>query len=452
MSMHLGSQAKPEVVAFLQEWGITSLQRRLAWVTNVAQLMEIEPDDLCLEDVSKATKDKFFQAVKSRKAKEKLHKKNESEDSNRERTYTNQATIDAHARRATNGGTIGMAGHRPYANQRSIDAQVQGKSAACPVSDTDYENDAAALVECVKSTMKKGDMHLDAMKSLMMDDGSDGEDDQVYENEEVISLHKHHEEHRKKTGTITSMDPESAAAMASTNGYENQEAIELQDIDAHHSWMHGPITRGEAESRLRRNGKAGAFLVRMKGASGRVFAFSILTDATKNPAGVRHNLIAFEQNDKILIDGRALQRSCKSLRRAIRILCALHTKSLPPGSKTQGILDDLLLTLRSSKHVWRREECTRAQAETLLAKELPGAFILRNASQGNELCISIRLNGNKMFNGLISKQPMGYKIGKSLISVAELEDIVRAIMVDPQILKSLDPQLESVKLRLPDGF
>lgn len=47
------------------------------------------------------------------------------------------------------------------------------------------------------------------------------------------------------------------------------------------------------------------------------------------------------------------------------------------------------------------------QAELLLAKELPGAFIVRNASQGNELCISIRLQGNKMFNGLISKQPMG---------------------------------------------
>jgi hypothetical protein len=60
-----------------------------------------------------------------------------------------------------------------------------------------------------------------------------------------------------------------------------QEAIELHMIEALQPWMHGSVDRGETERRLQYAGKTGAFLVRMKGPTGRVFVFSILSDSAK---------------------------------------------------------------------------------------------------------------------------------------------------------------------------
>lgn len=60
-----------------------------------------------------------------------------------------------------------------------------------------------------------------------------------------------------------------------------QDAIELHMIEALQPWMHGSVDRAETERRLTYAGKTGAFLVRMKGATGRVFVFSILSDAAK---------------------------------------------------------------------------------------------------------------------------------------------------------------------------
>ena len=49
-----------------------------------------------------------------------------------------------------------------------------------------------------------------------------------------------------------------------------QEAIELHEIEALQPWMHGSLDRAEAERRLKHTRTDGAFLVRMKGKSGRM--------------------------------------------------------------------------------------------------------------------------------------------------------------------------------------
>jgi hypothetical protein len=213
--------------------------------------------------------------------------------------------------------------------------------------------------------------------------------------------------------------------------YENQEAIELHTIDAHQTWMHGPLDRQTSEARLKTGGqdrKSGTFLVRMKGGTGRLFAFSILLDAARGT--IKHNLIQFRDDGTVLIDNKSLTNPCSSLRSVVRVLKNVHKPRLNPrGTEPIGLTDFLLDELQKNEARWKRLTCSRLEAEHLLSTQQPGVFFIREASKGG-LCFSVRLTGNKMYNGAIKPTTAGYQVGKTLLHAPTLPELARAMMVD----------------------
>eukprot|EP00037_Helgoeca_nana_P007811 m.70641 g.70641 ORF g.70641 m.70641 type:complete len:331 (-) comp18534_c0_seq1:179-1171(-) len=310
----------------------------------------------------------------------------------------------------------------------------------------DYENSAAITVHGASSAEVHKTSLMQLQQLMLESDGEDGED---YVNQEAFQLHEGGSGGSRPPSTVEKppLSPTHAAEAVDapedapdSPQYVNQEAIELHMIEALQPWMHGSVDRGETERRLQYAGKTGAFLVRMKGPTGRVFVFSILSDSAKG--NVTHNLIEFADPvaGSVMVDNHKLPRPCKSLKSVVKIICHAHNKRLSAeGSKVQllGVRDRLLELLESTETEWHLASCTRNEAEFKLAKEMPGTFLIRNASDGGE-CISIRLPQNKMLNVKVDKDAVnGYKVGKCQLPplVHTIPELARAIIVDVTIIK-----------------
>lgn len=227
--------------------------------------------------------------------------------------------------------------------------------------------------------------------------------------------------------------------------YENQEAIELHTIDAHQTWMHGPLDRATSEARLlgARNA-SGTFLVRMKGSTGRLFAFSIVLDISRKI--VKHNLIQFRNDNTVLIDNKVLSRPCASLKSAVEVLKKVHEPRVVPAGPCVGLTDYLLHELQENEKRWKRLSCSRTQAEHLLSAQLPGVFYIRSRSKGG-LCFSVRVHGNRMYNGQIIQTLEGYQVGKTTLCAPTLPELARAMMVDHSAVRKCGVE---VRLQLSD--
>jgi len=375
-----------------------ALEAKFVWAPDLAALYVIDETDISLQDVPSALKSKFLTAI-------------------REEQYAAQ-------KRPPRSSVANIMTTNPnyFRSPHSKSEGNEGNGNGCDHHADDYVNtqtlDQAALD-------RKKDEAQYMTPSSIANKAIDEDDD--YVNEEAIRLFSKLELGSNKNGKSAEEERDM------DDPYMNAEAIELHTIDAHQIWMHGPLSRDEAVGRLKLANKSGTFLVRMKGGSGRLFAFSILMNASKGL--VKHNLIQFFPNGTVTIDDKQMSKPCVSLKQVANVLCKLHEPNLlPKNAKAIGQVDYLIDTLQQTTQRWLRLKCTRAQAEHMLAKEEPGVFYIREASKGG-LCFSVRLMGNKMFNGAITQTNFGFEVGKSNLFAQTLPELARAMMVDHSAMR-----------------
>lgn len=368
VSGSFATQAVPEVRSFLRANGLLELESRFDWAPDAHTLYSIGSEDPTLSGVSQDLRSRFLAAV-------------------------------ARATGAAAAATPGTHGADDYENREAmrLAAVTRGTGAAAAANAPgthaadDYENQEAIRLATAMSGMGPGGS-MGATAELEATQTAQDEDEVMHQ-------------------------------------YQNQETIELHTIDAHQTWMHGNLDRQTSEARLRTGqNQSGRFLVRMKGATGRLFAFSILLDAAKGT--IKHSLIQFRDDGTVLIDNKPLSRPCNSLKSVVRVLIGLNRSKLrPSGAEPTGLTDFLLHELQENEARWKRLTCSRSEAEHLLSTQQPGVFFIREASKGG-LCFSVRLAGNKMYNGAIVQTLEGYQVGKTLLHAPTLPELARAMMVD----------------------
>lgn len=382
----------PAVRNFFEQNGLGVLVHRFDWADSVEALQQIEISDPSLHGVDMALKDKFIKAVrKNQRPKEVVYAmpgsmkqpdEGKVELQHDPLDYENQITI----RRIRSGYNSNMDFSQNYVNQETIERVAEAAEPGSSASD-------------------------------------DVDVDHAYVNKEAVQL-------AMAGGVPLSKQDEDSTA------YENQESIDLHKVDAHQDWMHGPLNRQGAESRLLSRGNgAGTFLVRMKGKTGRLYVFSVLTDSQQKV--FKHNLIQFTLNGAgtVLVDNKPLSRPCVSLKNVVQILKKIHSpKLVPAGSQCFGLTDFLIREIREKESQWMKLTCTRVEAEHYLATQPPGVFIVRTASTGG-LCFSVRLNGNQIYNGQIHQNNHGYEVGKTTLCAPSLPYLARVLMIHPTPLK-----------------
>lgn len=88
------------------------------------------------------------------------------------------------------------------------------------------------------------------------------------------------------------------------------ESLYVSNDVANQPWYCGRIDRAESERRLKQGGRAGNFLVRMKGDDGNVFVHSYLS---LTRMVIIHNLIQFKPNGSCIVDDKPFPFSQKPL-------------------------------------------------------------------------------------------------------------------------------------------
>eukprot|EP00040_Diaphanoeca_grandis_P026540 m.148914 g.148914 ORF g.148914 m.148914 type:complete len:426 (+) comp30626_c0_seq5:370-1647(+) len=414
------SGAVPAVFTFLKKYNLLELESKFVWAPDVSALHVIDKNDISLEDVSRVLKSRFLAAIESDKTLD-----DEVFEGFTPRDSINVTELDRNTQYETDDAAF----------RESLKTGYTGPSTDT-IAEIDGGDDEA---QYMAPRIARAD---DASTHDYVNMRNEGGNDDDYVNEEAIRLFA-----QLNLGPGQSNAADEKMEDDLDDAYANAEAIELHTIDAHQPWMHGPLTREEAVGRLKLASKTGTFLVRMKGSSGRLFAFSILINGTKGH--VKHNLIQFFPDGTVSIDNKKMSKPCAQLKQVIDVLCKLHEPKLTPrGSPTIGQTDYLLDTLINTQNRWLRLKCTRTQAEHLLAKEEPGVFYIREASKGG-LCFSVRLMGNKMYNGAITQNNFGFQVGKSNLLAATLPELARAMIVDHSAMRKCGVQ---VKLKLSRGL
>eukprot|EP00041_Stephanoeca_diplocostata_P007414 m.105343 g.105343 ORF g.105343 m.105343 type:complete len:374 (-) comp16867_c0_seq1:145-1266(-) len=217
------------------------------------------------------------------------------------------------------------------------------------------------------------------------------------------------------------------------------ESLYVSNDVANQPWYCGRIDRAESERRLKQGGRAGNFLVRMKGDDGNTFVHSYLS---LTRMVIIHNLIQFKPNGSCIVDDKPFPFSKKpQLADVVDKLQELRRARKGVSMKPDPII------LGNVRAIWKdmqRQSVTESIKEVQFLKTGMFLSILSRNSDGYTLVMKTSTSQQELE---CPRSKLGLYLKYSELVAPSIEELVAVMIGNPDACRSAGVKCP---MRLPD--